>query len=91
MDIKRVKLKENLIGDSAFYRRVITIVLPIIMKIVFTKTEVQEESGVSEGVVSKIINQLVDLGILIPDNTVRKKGYRYQQIYEVFVGQKEYM
>ena len=32
MDIKRVKLKENLIGDSAFYRRVITIVLPIIVQ-----------------------------------------------------------
>lgn len=83
---KDMKKIEAIKGNSV-YR-----IMPVIMKqIVFTKTEVQEESGVSEGVVSKIINQLVDLGILIPDNSVRKKGYRYQQIYEVFVGQKEYM
>lgn len=82
-DMKKI---EAIKGNSV-YR-----IMPVIMKqIVFTKAEVQEESGVSEGVVSKIINQLVDLGILIPDNSVRKKGYRYQQIYEVFVGQKEYM
>ncbi len=82
-DMKKI---EAIKGNSV-YR-----IMPVIMKqIVFTKGEVQEESGVSEGVVSKIINQLVDLGILIPDNSVRKKGYRYQQIYEVFVGQKEYM
>lgn len=82
-DMKKI---EAIKGNSV-YR-----IMPVIMKqIVFTKGEVQEESGVSEGVVSKIINQLVDLGILIPDNSVRKKGYRYQQIYEIFVGQKEYM
>ena len=82
-DMKKI---EEIKGNSV-YR-----IMPVIMRqIVFTKSEVQEESGVSEGVVSKIINQLVELGILVPDNSVRKKGYRYQQIYEVFVGQKEYM
>lgn len=42
-------------------------------------------------VVSKIINQLVDLGIIMPDLTVVKKGFRYQSIYEVFVGNQDYM
>jgi len=42
--------------------------------------EVQEESGVSVNVVSNIINQLVELGIIIPDSTAVKKGYRYQRI-----------
>lgn len=62
-------------------------VMPVLMKqIVFTKKEVQEQSGVSVNVVSKIINQLVDLKVIVPDSTVVKKGYRYQRIYEVFVG-----
>lgn len=67
-------------------------IMPVIMKqIVFTKREVQEASGVSINVVSNIINQLVDLNILIPDSTVVKKGYRYQRIYETFVGRNDYM
>ena len=62
-------------------------IMPIIMKqIVFTKKEVQEMSGVSYNVVSKIINQLADLNVIVPDSTIAKKGYRYQKIYEVFVG-----
>ena len=66
--------------------------MPVIMKqIVFTKKEVQDESGVSVNAVSNIINQLVELGIIIPDSTVIKKGYRYQKIYEVFVGNRDYM
>ena len=66
-------------------------IMPVIMKqIVFTKKEVQELSGVSVNIVSKIINQLVDLNIIVPDSSVVKKGYRYQIIYEVFVGTKEF-
>lgn len=57
----------------------------------FTKKEVQELSGVSTNVVSKIINQLVDLKVIVPDSTMVKKGYRYQKIYEVFVGVKEFL
>lgn len=41
-------------------------------------------------VVSKIINQLVDLKVIVPDTTIVKKGYRYQKIYEVFVGTNNY-
>lgn len=74
------------IKGNSIYR-----IMPVIIKqIVFTKKEVQEASGVSVNAVSKIINQLVDLNIIIPDSTVNKKGYRYQRIYEVFVGIKEY-
>ena len=62
-------------------------IMPVIMKqIVFTKKEVQDISGVSVNVVSNIINQLVDLNVIVPDTTITKKGYRYQKIYEVFVG-----
>lgn len=63
-------------------------IMPVIMRqIVFTKKEVVEELDVSEGTVSNIINQLVEMGIIIKDSTVMKKGYRYQRIYEVFVGE----
>jgi len=65
--------------------------MPVIMRqIVFTKKEVEEESGVSVNVVSNIINKLVELEILVKDSAVVKKGYRYQRIYEVFVGNHEY-
>lgn len=74
------------IKGNSIYR-----IMPVIMKqIVFTKKEIQDASGVSPNVTSNIINQLVDLKILVPDSTVIKKGYRYQRIYEIFVGQDEY-
>lgn len=66
-------------------------IMPVIMKqIVFTKKEVHELSGVSTNTVSKIINQLVDLKVIVPDSTMVKKGYRYQKLYEVFVGSNEF-
>ena len=66
--------------------------MPVIMKqIVFTKKEVQELSGVSVNVVSKIINQLVELNVIVPDSSIGKRGYRYQKIYEVFVGSKNFV
>ena len=34
----------------------------------------------------KIMDQLVDLGVIAPDTSAVKKGYRYQRIYEIFVG-----
>ena len=75
----------EVIKGNSVYR-----IMPVIMKqIVFTKKEVQELSGVSTNVVSKIIDQLVELRIIVPDSSVVKKGYRYQRIYEVFVGAKE--
>lgn len=81
-DMKKIEM----IKGNSIYK-----IMPIIMRqIVFTKKEIQEESGVSVNVVSKIINQLVDLDILRVDSTVVKKGYRYHRIYDVFVGKKEF-
>lgn len=80
-----MKTIEAIKGNSVYK------IMPVIMKqIVFTKKEIQESSGVSPNVVSKIINQLVDLNVIIPDSTKMKKGYRYQKIYEVFVGTREF-
>ena len=77
-DMKRI---ETIKGNSV-YR-----IMPVIMRqIVFTKKEVEEESGVSKNIVSNIINQLVELGILEVDDTYAKKGYKYKEIYNVFVG-----
>lgn len=82
-DMKTIEV----IKGNSVYR-----IMPVIMKqIVFTKKEVQELSGVSTNVVSKIINQLVELKVIVPDSTMVKKGYRYQKIYEVFVGIKEFL
>lgn len=92
--IERIKeiYKEDMetvrvIKGNSVYR-----IMPVIMKqIVFTKKEVQEISGVSTNAVSKIINQLVDLNVIVPDSTIIKKGYRYQKIYEVFVGARDFL
>jgi Uncharacterized conserved protein len=81
-DMKKIEL----IRGNSVYK-----IMPVIMRqIVFTKKEVEEESGVSVNVVSNIINKLVEMDILIKDSTMMKKGYRYQRIYEVFVGNPEY-
>ena len=62
-------------------------IMPLIMKqIVFTKKEMQDISGLSEQTVSRVINKLIDLNVIIKDSTVMKKGYRYQRVYEVFTG-----
>lgn len=77
-DMKKI---ESIKGNSVYK------IMPVLMKqIVFTKKEVQELSGVSVNSVSNIINRLVELGIIVKDSTVMKKGYRYQRIYEIFVG-----
>ncbi len=81
-DMKKI---ESIRGNSVYK------IMPVIMRqIVFTKKEVEIESGVSVNIVSNIINKLVEMGILIKDSSVIKKGYRYQRIYEVFVGNHEY-
>ena len=62
-------------------------IMPVIMKqIIFTKKEVEEQSGVSRNVVSSIIDQLVELKIIEPDMTYAKKAFKYSKIYDVFVG-----
>ena len=81
-DMKKI---ESIKGNSVYK------IMPVLMKqIVFTKKEVQELSGVSVNSVSNIINKLVELGVIVKDSTVMKKGYRYQRIYEIFVGSYDY-
>lgn len=76
-DMKKIEtLKSN-----AVYR-----IMPAMMhQIVFTKKEIEEESGVSRNTVSTLIDQLVKLNILVHDNTYPKLGYKYKEIYDVFV------
>ena len=76
-----MKKLENL-KSNAVYR-----IMPAIMRqIVFTKKEIEEESGVSRNTVSTLIDQLVDLKILIPDSKYAKLAYKYNDIYNVFTG-----
>jgi len=72
------------IRGSSVYR-----IMPVIMKqIVFTKKEVEEESGVSRNMVSKIIDELVELGLIEIDTAYTRKVYKYKEIYNVFVGRE---
>lgn len=78
---KDMKLIETL-NSNAIYR-----IMPAIMhQIVFTKKEIEKESGVSRNTVSALIDKLVEIGILVPDSTHAKLAYRYNEIYNVFVG-----
>ena len=78
---KDMKLIESL-NSNAVYR-----IMPAIMhQIVFTKKEIEDESGVSRNTVSTLIDKLEEIGIIISDSTYAKLGYRYNEIYNVFVG-----
>lgn len=79
---KNDMIKIKVIKGNSIYR-----IMPAIMKqIVFTKKEIEEETGVSRNIVSKLINKLVELDILEVDITHNKKTYKYKEIYNVFVG-----
>ena len=78
---KDMKLLQTM-NSNAVYR-----IMPAIMhQIVFTKKEIEEESGVSRNTVSTLIDKLENLGILVKDSNYAKMGYRYNEIYNVFVG-----
>lgn len=84
--IKQIYTKDmktiEILKSNAVYR-----IMPAIMRqIVFTKKEIEEESGVSRNTVSTLIDKLVDLKILVPDSNYAKLSYRYNEIYNVFVG-----
>lgn len=77
-DMEKIKILKS----NAVYR-----IMPAIMRqIVFTKKEIVEESSVSRNTVSILIDKLVELNILVPDSNYAKLGYRYNEIYNVFVG-----
>lgn len=66
-------------------------VFPIMMnKVVFTKKYIEEQTGLATSTIARIINQLLDLGILVDVSRGRKKEYRYDRIYKVFIGTEMY-
>lgn len=86
--IERVKsiYKEDMETIKAIKGASVYKIMPVIKnQIVFTKKELIDASGVSVNIVSKIVDQLVDLKVLVPDSSVMKKGYRYKRIYDIFV------
>ncbi len=56
------------------------------IKLFLQKKEIEDESGVSRNTVSNLIDQLVDLQILVPDSSYAKLAYKYNEIYNIFVG-----
>lgn len=77
-DMKKI----NSLNSNAIYR-----IMPTIMhQIVFTKKEIEEESGVSRNTVFTLIDKLVEINILEIDSTYSKPGYKYKETYDVFVG-----
>ena len=74
------KIKE--LNINALYR-----IMPAMMhQIVFTKKEIEEESGVSRNTISTLIEQLINIGMIETDNSHSKTVYKYKEIYNVFVG-----
>lgn len=79
-DMEKIKT----LNSTAIYR-----IMPAMMhQIVFTKKEIEEESGVSRNTVSTLIDQLVEMNILVEDSTYAKLGYKYKEIYDVFIGRE---
>lgn len=77
-DMEKIKS----LNSNAVYR-----IMPVMMQqIVFTKTEIAKQSGVSRNTVSNLIDSLVDMNILVVDSTYAKLAYRYKSIYDVFLG-----
>lgn len=77
-DLEKVKI----LNSNAVFR-----VMPAILhQIVFTKKEIEEESGVSRNTISTLIEQLINIGMIETDNSHSKTVYKYKEIYNVFVG-----
>lgn len=79
-DMKKIEVLKS----NAVYR-----IMPSIMRqIVFTKKEIADDAKVSRNTVSILIDKLVELKILVPDSNFAKLSYRYDEIYQVFVGKE---
>src|SRR5574344_1233088 len=75
IDMNKIKS----LNSTSIYR-----IMPVMMhQIVFTITELSDLSGVSRNTVSRLVDKLVKLNILVPDNTYAKLAYRYKDIYNV--------
>ena len=84
--IKKIYTKDLEKVKSLNSNAVFRIMPAILHQIVFTKKEIEDESGVSRNTVSNLIDQLVNLQILVPDSSYAKLAYKYNEIYNVFVG-----
>ena len=63
------------------------ILMPLFIKnIVFTKNEIEQLSNLSRSTVSRTIDKLVSIGILVPEINKFKKCYKYSKVYDIFVG-----
>lgn len=72
------------LNSTAIYR-----IMPAMFhQIVFTKKEIEDETGVSRNTISNLIEELVKLKILVPDQNYAKLAYCYKEIYDVFVGKE---
>ena len=75
-DMEKIKKMPS----TAIYR-----IMPAILhQIVFTKKEIEEESGVSRNTVSTLIETLIKEGILVRDTEHIKTVYKYKRVYDVF-------
>ena len=69
----------------------IHVIMPILIKqIVFTKSELEKLTNLSRSTINRIIDRLVKLGIIVPDSKRVAKGYKYLNVYNVFVGGEIY-
>ena len=60
------------------------LVMPAILKtVIFTKKDIENETGLSRNSVSNIIEQLVQLDIIEHDVTYTKWAYKYKKIYTI--------
>ena len=76
--------KIKILNSNVIYK-----IMPVIMRqVVFTKKEIEEETSASRNTVSTLIDKLVQLNILVPDSSYAKLSYRYDEIYNVFVGKE---
>ena len=79
--MKKNQEKLEILKSNAVYR-----IMPTIMRqIVFAKKEKEEEYRVSRNIIFSLIDKLVELNILVPYSNYAKLGYRYNEIYYVFV------
>lgn len=60
------------------------IMYTIMQLVVFTKKEVQDETSLSLNIVSNTVDKLIDIGVVIKDNSVIGNGYRYENLYNLF-------
>ena len=51
-----------------------------------TLQDIADALGISRNTVSSLIDKLVELNILVPDFSYAKLAYKYNEIYNVFVG-----